>query len=148
LARTRVLLHLVDVAPPEADAESALAATVESALAIVEELKRYSAELYEKPRWLVLNKIDMLDDPVEFQQRFRAAIGAQGPVFAVSALTGAGTKELVWALQDYLDAERAREQALEDARAATPDGSGAGGEANAQPDDPRFAPGRDPAPPA
>ncbi|GAA5237060.1 GTPase ObgE [Verticiella sediminum] len=112
LARTRVLLHLVDSAPPEAP-EDPVAYAAGQARAIVEELRRYDESLYEKPRWLVLNKLDMLPDPDAFRVALVQELGWQGRVFSISALTGAGTQELVYALQDYLDEERAKEQALE-----------------------------------
>lgn len=69
LARTRVLLHLVDVSSPDPDADPVDAA-VHNARAIVEELRRYDPELAAKPRWLVLNKLDMVADPVSMKKRF------------------------------------------------------------------------------
>lgn len=70
LARTRLLLHIVDLAPfdPEVD-------PVAEARAIVQELKKYDESLYEKPRWLVLNKVDLLDDAAEKVQQFVREIG-------------------------------------------------------------------------
>lgn len=62
LSRTRVLLHLVDVAPLDPDVDPVDHAAAE-ARAIVEELRLYDTALYEKPRWLVLNKTDMVEDP-------------------------------------------------------------------------------------
>ena len=62
LARTRVLLHLVDVSTPDPDADPVEQAVID-ARAIVEELRRYDPELADKPRWLVLNKLDMVADP-------------------------------------------------------------------------------------
>ena len=55
LSRTRLLLHLVDIAPPDPDADPA-----RDARAITQELKKYDVALYRKPRWLVLNQIDMI----------------------------------------------------------------------------------------
>src|SRR5690606_18431307 len=94
LARTRLLLHLVDLAPldPETD-------PVREAHAIVNELRKYDEALYRKPRWLVLNKIDMLPPEdreakvAEFLRRFEW----QGPWFTISALTGEGCRELCFA---------------------------------------------------
>ncbi len=108
LQRTRVLLHLVDLAPfdPEAD-------PVRDAKAIVEELRKYDAELYEKPRWLVLNKLDLIPQE-ERAERVAAFVAAYGEVarrFEVSALTGEGCRGVVYAVQDFLDAERARIEA-------------------------------------
>ncbi|TCT01476.1 GTPase ObgE [Paralcaligenes ureilyticus] len=113
LARTRVLLHLVDVASPDPDADP-IEQAVANARAIVEELRLYDAELYAKPRWLVLNKLDMVADPEQLKQRFCDALEWAGPVFSISALTGDGTQELIWQLQDWLDAERNRAHLAQD----------------------------------
>lgn len=106
LARTRLLLHLVDLAPMSPDVDP-----VREAHAIVEELRKYDESLYSKPRWLVLNKADMLPDPeaaaADFVQRF----GWTGPVFTISALTGAGTRELVYRIYDHLAETRRQEEA-------------------------------------
>jgi len=108
LQRTHVLLHLVDLAPfdPEAD-------PVADAKAIVEELRKYDDALYAKPRWLVLNKLDLIA-PEEQAARIAAFLEAYGPVerhFEISAINGEGTKPLIFALQDFLDAERTRIEA-------------------------------------
>ncbi len=108
LARTRVLLHLIDSAPLDGG-DDAVPAVAQSARAIVEELRRYDEELYNKPRWLVLNKLDMVADPVDFQKRLCAELQWEGPVFSISALTGEGTQALMYALQEALDAARAAE---------------------------------------
>ena len=113
LARTRVLLHLVDVASPDPD-EDAVPQAVENARAIAEELRRYDPELYAKPRWLVLNKLDMVADPEAMKARFVEAFEWTGPVYTISALSGDGTRDLLYALQDTLDAERARDQEQQD----------------------------------
>jgi GTP-binding protein len=105
LQRTHVLLHLVDLAPfdPEAD-------PVRDAKAIVDELRKYDEALYRKPRWLVLNKLDLI--PVEEREaRVSAFLDAYGTTerhFAISAITGDGTRPLTFAIQDMLDLERAR----------------------------------------
>jgi GTP-binding protein len=103
LARTRLLLHLVDLAPfnPETD-------PVREARAIVEELRKYDEDLYRKPRWLVLNKTDLVDAE-EREERIAAFIKAfawDGPVFAISAISGENCKPLVFAIMDHLDASR------------------------------------------
>ncbi len=134
LARTHILLHLVDVAPLEAG-DDPLTTAVGHARAIVEELRRYDPELYDKPRWLVLNKIDMLEDPDDFRQRFCAELGWQGPVHAISALTGAGTRELMMALQKAIDDSRAAEPEDAEPDAADPD---AATPRNTSKPDPRF----------
>jgi GTP-binding protein len=100
LQRTRLLLHLVDIAPvdPEAD-------PVHAARAIVRELRKYDPELYAKPRMLVLNKLDLVP-PEERDARVAAFVRAlrwKGPVLRISAINGEGTRELVYAVQDWLD---------------------------------------------
>jgi GTP-binding protein len=105
LQRTRLLLHVVDLAPLHEDADP-----VRDARAIVAELAKYDPALADKPRWLVLNKLDLLPD--EDRQRsvkaFVKAFRWKGPVFAISAIDGAGTRELVYAIQAWLDAHPAQ----------------------------------------
>jgi GTP-binding protein len=113
LSRTRVLLHLVDVSSPDPEVD-AIGAAVQDARAIVEELRRYDPALAAKPRWLVLNKLDMVPDPEAARERFCAEFGWTGPVYGISARTGEGTQQLIWALQDYLDAEQRKEQVAQD----------------------------------
>ncbi|HEY9279043.1 MAG TPA: GTPase ObgE [Eoetvoesiella sp.] len=113
LSRTRVLLHLVDVSSPDPDIDP-VEQSVTDARAIVEELRLYDTALYEKPRWLVLNKLDMVSEPDDVKQRFCEALEWTGPVFSISALNGEGTQELIWALQDWLDAERTKEHSALD----------------------------------
>ena len=101
LQRTRMLLHIVDIAPfdPEAD-------PVRDARAIVAELKRYEAALHDKPRWLVLNKLDLVPEG-EREARVKAFVKAfrwKGPVFAGAAVNGEGCRTLVFKIQDWLDA--------------------------------------------
>jgi GTP-binding protein len=99
LQRTRLLLHVVDIAPFDAGVDP-----VAQAKAIVAELKKYDQVLYDKPRWLVLNKIDMVPAGQrertvnEFVKRFRW----RGPTFAVSALTREGLDELMRAAYDAI----------------------------------------------
>ena len=105
LQRTRVLLHLVDIAPldPEAD-------PVRDARAIVAELKKFSKDLALKPRWLVLTKRDLLPDD-EAEKRARDILRRlrfRGPHFLVSAATGRGTKELAQAIMVFLEEQQAR----------------------------------------
>jgi GTP-binding protein len=101
LARTRLLLHVVDIAPldPQAD-------PVREARAVVQELKKYDLALHRKPRWLVLNKVDMLPPGArdEAVRRFVRAYRWWGPTFALSALTGEGCRELTYAVMEHLEA--------------------------------------------
>jgi len=100
LARTRLLLHLVDIAPLDADTDPA-----REARAIVEELRKYDETLYRKPRWLVLNKIDRIP-PAERDhavRRFLRSFRWRGRSLIISALTGEGCRELVFAVMKHLD---------------------------------------------
>lgn len=108
LARTHVLLHLVDLAPFDPDVDP-----VREALAIVEELRKYDETLHAKPRWLVLNKLDLIpeNERAERIADFMRRYGAVERHFEVSALHGEGCRPLLFALQDHLDAERARIEA-------------------------------------
>ena len=91
LARTTLLLHLVDIAPLDQPDPPA-----EQVRKIQRELAQYGRDLVRKERWLVLNKRDLLD-PAEFEERrarLLADLAWQGPVYAISALTGEGTSVL------------------------------------------------------
>jgi GTPase len=104
LQRTRLLLHLVDIAPFDETVNP-----VKEAKAIVEELKKYDEELYNKPRWLVLNKVDMLSDVETHVSKFVKAFGWKDRVFAISAINGMGCKELTYAIMEHLESSRAAE---------------------------------------
>ena len=107
LQRTRLLLHLVDLAPPDPDANP-----VADARAIVAELRKFDPALAEKPRWLVLNKLDLVPES-EREARCKAFVRAmrwKGPVFAISAIDGGGCRALVHAVQAWLDAHPAAPQ--------------------------------------
>jgi GTP-binding protein len=111
LQRTGVLLHMVDLAPFDEGVDN-----VADAKAIVNELHKYDEALAEKPRWLVLNKIDMIPEDEratkvkDFIKRFKW----KGPVFEISALTGLGCEKLCYALQDYLDSVRREHDSAEE----------------------------------
>jgi GTP-binding protein len=107
LQRTRLLLHLVDIAPPDPDADP-----VKDARAILAELKKFSRELAVKPRWLVLNKRDLLSPP-QAEQRAREIVRRlrfRGPHFLISGATGQGTRELAQAVMRFLETEAQRER--------------------------------------
>jgi GTP-binding protein len=99
LQRTHLLLHLVDFAPFDDTVDP-----VAQAKAIVAELKKYDQALHDKPRWLVLNKIDMIPDEKreqlvkDFVKRFRW----KGPVFQISALTREGCEPLIRAIYKHV----------------------------------------------
>lgn len=133
LQRTGLLLHIIDLAPFNPDTDP-----VAEAHALVEELRKYDESLYNKPRWLVLNKLDMVSDD-ERDERIQAFLTAYGwtppeneyadtealtsRYFVISALTGEGTRELSYAIMDYLEATRARAEA-EAAKPDVPAGNG------------------------
>ena len=100
LARTRLLLHLVDIAPLDAGTDPA-----REARAITQELQKYDETLYRKPRWLVLNKIDRLPagDRDRAVRRFLRNFHWRGKSFIISALTGEGCRELVFAVMKHLE---------------------------------------------
>lgn len=113
LSRTGLLLHVVDLAPFDEETDPAA-----EALAIINELRKYDEELFDKPRWLVLNKLDMLSEE-EAEARaavFLEAVGWDYPapddrfefdmttprLFKISALTHQGTQDLVHQIGRYL----------------------------------------------
>ncbi|GAB3539686.1 GTPase ObgE [Noviherbaspirillum agri] len=131
LQRTRLLLHIVDLAPFDEAVDP-----VKEAKAIIKELKKYDASLHEKPRWLVLNKLDVVpeDERKKRVKDFVKRFGWKGPVFEISALTRDGCEDLITAIYDYLAEQREQEhragetQMVEEAR----------GIVSIDPDDPRF----------
>ena len=118
LQRTRLLLHVVDMAPFDDAVDP-----VKQARAIVAELKKYDPKLHAKPRWLVLNKLDMVPEDErdarvkDFVKRYRW----KGPVFAISALAREGLQPMVEAIWHHVAAEQ-RDKPLPDLRFDTPIG--------------------------
>ncbi len=114
LQRTLLLLHVIDLAPAEGEQ-----AVIEGARQIVDELAAFDAQLAVKPRWLALNKCDLLDSDTVRERRARLlqALAWDGPVFEISALSGEGVATLVEALM--AEVERLR-PAPEPAPAAAP----------------------------
>jgi GTPase len=113
LQRTRLLLHVVDLAPFDDGVDP-----VVQARAILKELRLYDEELYRKPRWLVLNKMDMVPEAErkarvsEFVRRLRW----KGPVYEISALARLGTDPMVQAISTYLESTRAPQAGAADVR--------------------------------
>jgi GTP-binding protein len=106
LQRTSLLLHLVDLAPfDHVD-------PVKEAIAIVLELKKYDESLFDKPRWLVLNKLDMVpqEERVARVKDFIKRFGWKGPVFEISGLTREGCDDLVKEIYDFIATQRNQEQ--------------------------------------
>ncbi|MCP5280559.1 MAG: GTPase ObgE [Rhodoferax sp.] len=106
LQRTRLLLHVVDMAPFDDSIDN-----VAQAKAIVNELKKYDPKLYRKPRWLVLNKLDMVpeDKRAELVATFVRRMRFKGPVFEISALTREGCEGLVQAVYNQVKKQQATE---------------------------------------
>ncbi len=103
LQRTRLLLHLVDMAPFDENVDP-----VAQAKGIVKELKKYDASLHAKPRWLVLNKVDMVPG-AEREARVDAFVKrmrSKAPVFVVSALTREGLEPLLKAIYKHVAASK------------------------------------------
>ncbi len=131
LQRTGLLLHIVDLAPFEDTVDP-----VKEAKAIVKELKKYDESLFEKPRWLVLNKLDVVPEEErkkrvkDFVKRF----GWKGPVFEISALTREGCEELITEIYNYLAEKRQQEHRAEETQMAEE----VRGIVSIDPDDPRF----------
>ena len=95
-----MLLHLIDVSPPDPDADP-----VKDARSIVAELKKFSAELAAKERWLVLNKVDLLppDEADKVCKDIVRRLRWKGPVFRISGLARQGTQELCEAIMSRLE---------------------------------------------
>jgi GTP-binding protein len=116
LQRTGVLLHIIDIAPPDPDADP-----VQDARAIAAELKKFSTELAAKERWLVLNKLDLMQ-PAAAAKRCKDIVKRlrwKGPVFEISGLSRLGTEKLCQAVMTRLEEIRADAEegkALTDAR--------------------------------
>lgn len=123
LQRTRVLLHLVDIAPIDPDADP-----VKEARAIVAELKKFSKELASKPRWLVLNKRDLLPS-ADAEKRAKDIVRRlryRGPWLLISGASGQGTKELTEAVMRFLEEQpREAEESSPDRAASAARKSGA-----------------------
>ena len=104
LQRTRILLHLVDVAPIDPEANP-----VRDAKAIVGELLKHDPDLADKPRWLVLNKLDLVPEEdrektvKDFLKAYKKATKYDGPYFPIAAINGEGTKPLIYAISEALD---------------------------------------------
>ena len=131
LQRTGLLLHIVDLAPFEDTVDP-----VKEAKAIVKELKKYDQSLFDKPRWLVLNKIDVIPEGERAKRvkDFIKRFGWKGPVFEISALNRDGCQELVTEIYGYLAEKRQQETRSEETHMVAE----AQSILSIDPDDPRF----------
>ena len=107
LQRTGLLLHLVDIAPFDPAADPA-----KDAKAILKELKKYDEALYKKPRWLLINKIDLVPED-EREARIEALVKSYKPKkhFVISAISREGCRDVSFAVMDYLEQNRKHETA-------------------------------------
>lgn len=125
LSRNRLLLHVMDIQPVDNSDP------VETAKGLVGELKKHNETLYEKPRWLVLNKTDLVPEEMldDICTEITDGLEWTGPVYRISAATGSGTKQLCsdimiqleqWRLEEKEEAEvqAAKAAAAEEAAAA------------------------------
>lgn len=105
LGRTRLLLQVIDIAPVDADADP-----VRQARSLVAEIRKFDLALARKPRWIVINKIDLVD--VDRRQQvvaeFRRRLRTKAPIFLVSAATGEGCRELMLAVGRHLADQRGK----------------------------------------
>lgn len=111
LERCRVLLHLIDVLPPDGSDP------VRNAQVIEEELKQYAAELYAKPRFVALNKSDLISDEEaqDLLERVTAGLEVKPErTFIISALQQRSVNELVFALQELVDRVKIAEKAQQE----------------------------------
>jgi GTP-binding protein len=100
LSRTCILLHVIDVLPLDGSDP------VVSAKAIINELAEYNSELLQKPRWLVLNKMDMIADEASREEHIQTIVKGlnwKDKVFAISAISGEGTQQLCYSLMQLID---------------------------------------------
>ena len=131
LQRTGILLHIVDLAPFDENVDP-----VKEAKALIKELRKYDESLYEKPRWLVLNKLDVLseDERKKKVKDFIKRFAWKGPVFEISALSREGCEDLVTAIYAHLEEKRTQEQRSQETKMKEE----AKGILSIDPDDPRF----------
>ena len=98
LDRTKLLLHLIDIAPFDESVDPA-----KEADAIVNELKKYSMDLFNKPRWLVLNKIDLTSKVDQIQNEIKNKMQWSGKIFCISAINGKGCRELTFEIMKHIE---------------------------------------------
>lgn len=99
LSRTKLLLHIIDIEPFDGGNP------IEDAKKILGELEKYSEDLYEKERWLVLNKTDLVDEETlkEKQESITHALNWSGPVYTMSALSKTGTQDIVHEIMKHIE---------------------------------------------
>jgi GTP-binding protein len=115
LSRTRLMLHLVDAVPLDPDHDP-----VEDVRVVMEELAKFSPQLAERERWLVLNKLDLLpaDAREAHVQDLLSRLGWEGPVFSISALSGEGTEFVCQQVMNHLERMRQDERSQSESESA------------------------------
>ncbi len=105
LTRTRLLLHIIDVMPPDPAAD-----VVRDAKALVRELRKYDEALYRKPRWLVFNKLDLIPEAEreKLVKTLLKQLGVKRKSFSISALTGEGCRAMTFAVMEHVEDSAAR----------------------------------------
>ena len=124
LARTRLLLHVIDVSPHSDSGDP-----IQDARVILKELKRYSPELADRERWLVFNKLDLLpeEERKPLAAKIRRALRWRGPQFSISALSGEGTEALMQAVMERLETLQREQAATAEQESAPPAADGTNG---------------------
>jgi GTP-binding protein len=99
LSRTSLLLHVIDIMPPEGPQS-----IIPNTRIVINELQQFDKALLDRPRWLVLNKTDLLSDDElqKIRQQIVDALDWRGELFMISAATGQGCQELVKAIMKWL----------------------------------------------
>ena len=101
LSRTKLLLHILDIAPYDESIDPVL-----EAKAIIKELEKYSEDIANKERWLVLNKIDLINDIDKVEKIIIKKLNWVGKVFCISAINGKGCKELTYEIMKHVEFEK------------------------------------------
>ena len=101
LSRTKLLLHILDIAPYDESIDPAL-----EAKAIIKELNKYSEELIKKERWLVLNKIDLTNNVDIIKKNIIKKLNWTGKIFCISAINGKGCKELKYEIMKQIESQK------------------------------------------
>ena len=101
LSRTKLLLHILDIAPYDESIDPAL-----EAKAIIKELNNYSEEMIKKERWLVLNKIDLTNNIDIIKKNIIKKLSWTGKIFCISAISGKGCKELKYEIMKHIELQK------------------------------------------
>jgi len=105
LSRTQLLLHIIDIAPYDEKVN-----IIDRAKEIINELKKYNIELFNKPRWLVLNKIDLIEDISQIRDKIIKELNWSGEVCCISAINGEGCKEITYKIMEHIDLKNKDEE--------------------------------------